>query len=160
MTLDPRAYLIDRFRGDATTLRARAAAQRQGAAAAARTNAPRHGPDAAASERMALACEDLVARLERLPDDLAGQLDGLDALGPALRALADRAPDPFVRSVYGGAATRVADIVARERALAAVDDDADVHPDDADDPAEQDDVDDDDLNEVLGNLMENPHAWL
>lgn len=154
MTLDPRAYLIDRFRGDAATLRARAVTQRQAVGAAARTAAPRHGPDAVASERMAVACDDLVARLERLPDDLAGQLDGLDALGPVLRALADRAPDPFVRSVYGGAATRVADIVARERALDDADADAGDHPDGADGEADamhaddiDDEVDDDDLDD-------------
>jgi hypothetical protein len=108
MANDPRSYLLDRFVTDAATLRARA---EQLAA-----TPPRHGPDAAASRRMATACDDIAARLRALPEELAAQLDGLDALGPALRALADRAPDAFVRSVYGGAATRIADVAGKERA--------------------------------------------
>lgn len=109
MTHDPRSYLLDRFGSDATTLRARAA---ELAAAP-----PRHGPDAAASERMARACDDVADRVRALPDDVIGQLDGLEALAPVLRVLGEQAKDPFVRSVYGGAAARVSEIVAKERAV-------------------------------------------
>jgi hypothetical protein len=134
MSDDPRSYLLHRFLGDAATLRARAA-QLAGAP-------PRHGPDAAASGRMARACDDVVAHLQPLPTAVAGQLDALEQLVPRLRALADGAADPFVRSVYGGAATRIADIVTRERALAA-DDDAAGGPGDAADEDPAHDADED-----------------
>ena len=139
MTHDPRSYLLDRFLADATTLRERAA---ELAAAP-----PRHGPDAAASERMARACDDVVARLRALPDDVVGQVAGLEALAPAFRALSERAPDPFVRSVYGGAATRVGEIATKERAAMHDDDDelADDLAQDDDEAFADDDLDDEDL---------------
>lgn len=139
MTHDPRSYLLDRFLADASTLRTRAA---ELAAAP-----PRHGPDAAASERMARACDDVVSRLRALPDDVAGQVAGLEALAPALRALSEQASDPFVRSVYGGAATRVGDIATQERA-AMLDGDDDSIDDlalDDDEPFSDDELDDEEL---------------
>jgi hypothetical protein len=42
-------------------------------------------------------------------------LDALDDLGPELHALSERATDAFVRSVYGGAATRISEIVRKTR---------------------------------------------
>jgi len=138
MSDDPLTYLLDRFATDATTLRARAAHLTG-------QNAPEHGPDAEASIRMAEACEDVLALL----NDLSTQndeemLDALDDLGPELHALSERATDAFVRSVYGGAATRVADVVQRTRRH---DDDAeDGDDDDVDDLA---DADDDDISDDL-----------
>jgi hypothetical protein len=140
MADDPRSYLLDRFSADAATLRARAAQL-------AGKPAPTHGPNAAASERMAEACDHVLALLGDLGDSVAAQLAALDAVLPQLAALAERAPDAFVRSVYGGAATRIAEIVSKERA--ANDGDADDFDDAFDDDAEDDDLveDDEDVRE-------------
>ncbi len=133
MSDDPLTYLLDRFATDATTLRARAA-HLAGAAP------PAHGPDAAASLRMAEACELVLAMLNDLSTETDDEmLDALDGLGPELHALSERAEDAFVRSVYGGAATRVSEIVRRTRG-----DDADAD-DDVDDDDLPDDVADDDV---------------
>jgi hypothetical protein len=118
MADDPRSYLLDRFTTDAATLRARAAQL-------AGQPAPAHGPNAAASERMAEAC-----------DDVSTQLTGLDDLLPRLATLAERAGDAFVRSVYGGAATRIAEIVSKERDAEHTDD----SPDDLEDAIDDDDA--------------------
>ncbi len=130
MASDPRTYLLDRFRGDAHTLRARAA-QLAGSAP------PAHGPDAEHSRRMAEACDAVTALLEVVPEPIDEQLDALEALGPRLEARASRAGDGFVRSVYAGAAARVVDIVAKERAAdlddAAAADDRDSDGDSRDD---------------------------
>jgi hypothetical protein len=143
MTADPRSYLLDRFRTDAETLRARAAQL-------AGKPAPTHGPDAAASHRMADACDHISALLEALPEDVAGQLEALEQITMQLKPLVERAPDPFVRSVYGGAATRIADIVTRERSAddAGDADDEELADEVIDDDLEVDDdeVDDDDLD--------------
>ncbi len=134
MSDDPLTYLLDRFATDATTLRARAAHL-------AGQNAPEHGPDAAASVRMAEACESVLALLNELSTQNDDEmLDALDDLGPELHALSERATDAFVRSVYGGAATRIADIVQRTRLHEDHDDDEDQA--DAGDVAEEVDVDD------------------
>ena len=131
MSDDPLAYLLDRFATDATTLRGRATHLTG-------KPAPPHGPDAAASRRMAEACDHVLQQLRPLAGlPMPALLEGLAQLGPELESRAARAPDAFVRSVYGGAATRVAEIVQRTRQ--AMDDGAD----DADDEASDSDVDDD-----------------
>lgn len=125
MSDDPLTYLLDRFATDATTLRARAAHL-------AGRNAPEHGPDADASIRMAEACEDVLALLNNLSTESDDEmLDALDALGPELHSLSERATDAFVQSVYGGAATRIAEIVRKTRGDEDIDD-ADVDADDDD----------------------------
>jgi len=140
MADDPRSYLLDRFTADAVTLRVRAAQL-------AGKPAPAHGPDAAASERMAEACDHVAMLIADLGDSVPDQLMALDDLLPRLAALAERATDAFVRSVYGGAATRIAEIVSRERA---VDDEAEAGPEDddadADEAIDDDEFDDDDLD--------------
>jgi hypothetical protein len=130
MADDPRSYLLDRFTADAVTLRARAAQL-------AGKPAPAHGPDAAASERMAEACDHVATLVASLHEEVTEQLAALDDLLPRLAALAERATDAFVRSVYGGAATRIAEIVSKERA----DDGLDEH----DDELKSDAIDDDDI---------------
>lgn len=143
MADDPRSYLLDRFTTDATTLRERAALL-------AGKPAPAHGPNAAASERMAEACDHVVTLISDLGNDVHEQLERLDELLPQIAALAERATDAFVRSVYGGAATRIAEIVTKERSALAPDDlpEAD-HDDDSatldenDDAFEDDELDDD-----------------
>jgi hypothetical protein len=135
MADDPCSYLRTRFTDDAATLRARAAQLATGPA-------PRHGPDAAASRAMADACDAVVALLDALRDvtDIEAQLTALDDLGPRLQALTERAPDPHVRSVFVGAATRLGDIVTRERAAMQ---DASTAPDDESADARDADHDDD-----------------
>ncbi len=124
MSDDPLAYLLDRFATDATTLRARAAHL-------AGKNAPEHGPDAEASIRMAEACEDVLALLNDIEVESDDEmLDALDDLGPELHALSERATDAFVRSVYGGAATRISEIVRKTH---------------GDEDGDDDDADDDDI---------------
>jgi len=139
---DPRSYLLDRFTADAVTLRERAA-QLTG------KPAPAHGPNAAASARMAEACDQVASLIGNLSDQVAEQLTALDDLLPEIAALSERADDAFVRSVYGGAATRIADIVTKERAaLSAFDLDEAEEPatdEETDDEAfDDDDLDDDD----------------
>lgn len=108
MTAHPTAYLIDRFTTDASTLRARAAQL-------AGQQAPPHGPSAESSARMADACEEVLALLgSASAEDILAALDALNALRPTLDARALSAADPFVRSVYAGAAARIADIVEQE----------------------------------------------
>jgi len=130
MSDDPLTYLLDRFATDATTLRARAAHL-------AGKNAPEHGPDSDASLRMAEACEDVLALLNDLSAESDDEmLDALDDLGPELHALSERATDAFVRSVYGGAATRISEIVRKTRGDDVGDGDEDLDRDadiDADD---------------------------
>lgn len=151
MADDPLTYLLDRFATDATTLRARADHL-------AGRKAPEHGPDAAASIRMAEACEDVLALLNNLsvtaPDNV---LDALEGLGPELHALSERATDAFVRSVYGGAATRISDVVQKSRSDEIEHDDdhddAMVDENDGDDLDDDidDDIDDDDIDDVHGD---------
>jgi hypothetical protein len=134
MSDDPRSYLLDRFATDAATLRARASQL-------AGKPSPAHGPNATASERMAEACDHVATLLGDLGDDVFGQLSALDNLLPRLAALAERAEDAYVRSVYGGAATRIAEIVAKERAALDIGDDLAL--DAADDREADDDAFDD-----------------
>ncbi len=127
MSDDPLTYLLDRFATDATTLRARAAHL-------AGKNAPEHGPDTEASIRMAEACEDVLALLNDIEVESDDEmLDALDDLGPELHALSERATDAFVRSVYGGAATRISEIVRK------------THGEEDGEDGEDDDADDDDI---------------
>ncbi len=117
MSDDPLTYLLDRFATDATTLRARAEQL-------AGKPAPAQGPDADDSRRMAEACEDVLALLNDITvEDDEEMLDALEALGPELQTLAERSAEPFLRSVYAGAAMRLDEVVRRARG----DDDA---PDD------------------------------
>lgn len=159
MAADIRDYLIDRFRGDAETLRLRAASL-------AGAKKPSPGPDAALSSAMADACEDVVALAEALPPN--APLDEIvTALQRMVPELSERAnapasmASPAVRSVYAGACTRVQELIAAETsamnarnadggdltagalALAANDDDFDDDELLEDDP----DFDDDDLLE-------------
>lgn len=155
MSADIRDYLIDRFRGDATTLRQRAASL-----AGAKKPAP--GPDATVSSAMADACDDVATLAEALP--VNAPLDAIvSALQLMLPQLTNRlnAPaslaSPAVRSVYAGAATRVQELITAETSALAsngagandgdmTDDDLDEF--DADDlDADDPDVDDDDLME-------------
>lgn len=120
MSDDALTYLLDRFATDAVTLRARTDLLRG-------KPAPEHGPDGNASREMAEACEQVIAMLKDLEQQSdEALLDALDALGPELHALSERAPNDFVRSVYGGAATRIEQVVQRARG-------------DADDNDEEDD---------------------
>jgi len=142
MADDPRSYLLARFTADAVTLRERAAQL-------AGKPAPAHGPNAAASERMAEACDHVASLIGDLSDEVAEQLTALDDLLPEIAALSERAADAFVRSVYGGAATRIAEIVTKERtALNAYEADELEPEDDADDADafDDDELDDDDAH--------------
>jgi hypothetical protein len=109
MSAGPRAYLVDRFRTDAVALRQRAAALR----AAPRNAPPAPGPDAEVSERMASACDDVVAMLDAISDtgDPAVTLASIAALSPLLEMRAQReVAQPAVRAVYAGAATRIREV--------------------------------------------------
>lgn len=139
--MNPRAYLLERFETDAAVLRARATALRAGP--------PQPGPDAATSDRMAEACEDVVALLlscaphddeqeavaalvELLPL-LEQRASAVDAAGHCATARGASAP---VRAVYLGAATRireVRDTVARHVAHDGEHDGDDHDLDDGDD---------------------------
>jgi hypothetical protein len=116
MTNAPRAYLLERFRTDAAALRQRADALRSASGTGARPTdgtPPVPGPDAAMSERMAAACEDVVAMLSAIPDgsDPAAVLSSIAALSPLLDMKAQReASFPGVRAVYAGAATRIREV--------------------------------------------------
>lgn len=112
MAADIRDYLIDRFRGDAETLRQRAASL-------AGAKKPSPGPDAALSSAMAAACEDVVALAEALPEN--APLDEIvSALHRMVPELSNRAnspgamASPAVRSVYAGACTRVQELISAE----------------------------------------------
>ncbi len=102
-------YLLDRFRTDAETLRQRAAALRM---------APTQpGPDAATSQRMAEACDTVIAMIEAIPaaDDSVVVASSLTALIPLLERHATMvASAPPVRAVYAGAATRIREVVDAE----------------------------------------------
>ncbi len=90
---------------------------------------------------MAEACELVIAMLNDLSTETDDEmLDALDGLGPELHALSERAEDAFVRSVYGGAATRVSEIVRRTRGDETEGDDDDVDDDDLHDDIVDDDV--------------------
>ena len=150
--MSPREYLIDRFRTDAVTLRQRAAQLRSGP--------PQPGPDAATSQRMAEACEDVLAMIEAIPeaDDASALVAALTALMPLLdrRALASSASPP-VRSVFAGAATRIREVVDAERrhqsaATPAMDDagtDDEIGDDGLDEEIDGDEIDGDAIEEDL-----------
>lgn len=140
MADDPRSYLHARFTADAVTLRERAASL-------AGKPAPAHGPNAEASERMAEACDQVASLLENLSDEVTEQLTALDDLLPEIAALSERAEDAFVRSVYGGAATRIADIVTKERAALGTDESLNGDDRETDDETDDDAFDDDDLDD-------------
>lgn len=100
-----REYLMHRFRGDATSLRNRVSALAQG------TKIP--GPDAAMSQRMASACEDVAQMVEAMApnDDPSAELAALVALIPLLEQRASQhAAQAPVRAVYAGAATRIREV--------------------------------------------------
>jgi hypothetical protein len=104
-----RAYLLDRFRTDGDTLRQRVSALRAGAS--------QPGPDAAMSQRMATACDDVVAMIVAIPDDEDHEVvaSALRALIPLLeQCAAQAAAAPPVRAVYVGAATRIREVVDAE----------------------------------------------
>lgn len=104
-----RDYLMHRFRGDATSLRDRVSALRQG------TKLP--GPDAAMSQRMASACDDVAHILEAIApnEDPSAELAALVALIPLLEQRAQQhAGHAPVRAVYAGAATRIREVQQAE----------------------------------------------
>jgi hypothetical protein len=105
-TGDPRAYLLDRFRTDAQTLRERMLALEAGGS--------RPGPDAATSRAMAAACDAVVDLIAGLPPDGRGTgLTALRDLLPGLQTLSEHhAAQPAVRAVYAGAMTRIRDLIA------------------------------------------------
>lgn len=108
---DARRYLLDRFEGDAATLRSRAAMLQ-----AATQKQP--GPDAATSLRMAEACDRVAALVRTVrPADDGIMLQLLAALTiPLDESARENAHDPAVRAVYAGAATRIREMLAAERA--------------------------------------------
>jgi hypothetical protein len=127
-----RAYLLDRFRTDGDTLRQRVSALRTGAS--------QPGPDATMSQRMATACDDVVAMIVAIPEDEDHEVvaAALSALIPLLeQRAAQAAAAPPVRAVYVGAATRIREVVDAELRHARGDgvsaDENDL--DDEDDPA-------------------------
>ncbi|MEO7996009.1 MAG: hypothetical protein ABI852_01125 [Gemmatimonadaceae bacterium] len=146
MSADIRDYLIERFRGDAETLRARAASL-------AGVKKPSPGPDAALSTAMAVACDDVVGLAEQLPVNapLNEIVSALQLMVPELTTRANAPASmaaPAIRSVYAGACTRVQELISAETsamnndALALdgdeyegelLDDDLDVDDPDADD---------------------------
>ena len=151
MTEDARTYLRHRFTHDATQLRERVAQLRKG------TNMP--GPDANTSQRMAEACDEVVAMLESLPQgaDSARIVESLLALVPQLEKRAQSAAAPPVRAVYMGAATRLREVAAAEaKAAESFGDSEDIDNADiediedidgeVDEEIDDDDVDDDDLD--------------
>lgn len=143
MSVSPRQYLLDRFRVDAVALRERAAALAK--------SPQQPGPDAATSSRMAVACDEVCAMLEAIPESapIVTMLDALLALIPLLEQHAAKAASsPALRSVYIGAATRVREIEAAERqaiAQTTATDGSSEFADDELDESDDDDVDDDDL---------------
>lgn len=140
----PHQYLLDRFLADAAALRQRAVALRNGP--------PQPGPDAAMSQRMATACDDVVAMLEAIPDsdDVRALIDSLTALVPLLEQRAAAAMNaPPLRAVYAGAATRIREVAVAESRHQADDKQAEVdmlEDDDLDDDIDADDIDSDELS--------------
>ncbi|MBL0170233.1 MAG: hypothetical protein IPP90_05780 [Gemmatimonadaceae bacterium] len=105
----PRAYLLDRFRTDASVLRQRAETLRG--------SPPQPGPDADTSARMAAACDDVIGMIDAIPvtDDALAMITTLTALIPLLEQRAAAvAGTPAVRAVYAGAATRIREVAAAE----------------------------------------------
>lgn len=101
-----RAYLLERFHSDALILRERATTLTSGT--------ERPGPDAATSQLMAAACDDVVVMLQAIApsEDAADDLRAIEALVPLLEERAQRQQLPAVRSVYHGAATRIREVRA------------------------------------------------
>lgn len=140
----PHQYLLDRFLADAAVLRQRAVTLRSGP--------PQPGPDAAMSQRMATACDDVVAMLEAIPDsdDVGALIDSLTALVPLLEQRAAAVTNaPPLRAVYAGAATRIREVATAESRHLADDKQAEVDMlDDSDEDIDDemdDDIDADDL---------------
>ncbi|MBC8088693.1 MAG: hypothetical protein H7Z40_15625 [Phycisphaerae bacterium] len=112
MAHDIREYLIERFRGDAETLRQRATA-------IAGATKPAPGPDATLSRAMADACDEVAALAEGLPVRASMEeiIPALQALLPQLstRAMSPQAQQaPALKAVYMGASTRVQELIAAE----------------------------------------------
>jgi len=156
MTTTAREYLVNRFQSDATVLRARVALMARG------TKVP--GPDSATSNRMADACDEVVAMLLAIAGNghADAELDAIMALVPLLdHRAAEQQSNPAVRSVYAGAATRIREVRSAEAQSSqadgtalddldeadldalALDDDADADADDVDDDVIEFDADDD-----------------
>jgi hypothetical protein len=154
MPADIRDYLMERFRSDAETLRARALMLDSAA-----RNAPKAaGPDALLSRAMADACDDIAGLAQGLPEfaPLTDILRALRELLPTLRERTDSPValgNPAVRSVYAGAATRVQEVIAAEERSAAAAD-GNVVGDDRDDfDADFDDAEDDD-DDAFDDILE------
>ncbi len=141
------AYLLDRFKTDADTLRARAAALRLAPA--------QPGPDASVSMAMAHACDTVTAMLQAVPatSDAPTLLASLQALIPLFEKHAQAETAPPVRAVYVGAATRVREVTSVEaKHLRDADATVDVDEDLVDGIDEDDaDVDNDDLHDDGGS---------
>ena len=106
--MSARTYLVDRFRGDAATLRERAASLASGATIP--------GPDFATSTQMAEACEAVVALVQGLPSDGddANSSATLLSLIPTLDARSHAATHPAVRAVFAGAIARIREVHAAD----------------------------------------------
>lgn len=106
--MSARTYLIDRFRGDAATLRERAAALAGGAALP--------GPDLATSKQMAEACDAVVSLLQGIPTngDDGGEMAALLDLIPTLESKLHTVTQPAVRAVFTGAVTRIREVHAAD----------------------------------------------
>ena len=103
--MSARAYLIDRFRGDAATLRDRSATLAGG------TVLP--GPDLATSRQMAEACSAVADLLDALPPaDADHEMEALLTLIPTLESRARGVGHPPVRAVFAGAITRIREVQA------------------------------------------------
>lgn len=111
MSLTARDYLISRFTEDARALHERVSTMRRG------TKVP--GPDAATSERMADACEDVIDLLEEIGADGEEEPDTTAlaaALVPQLEArMKQHQAQAAVRSVYAGAIARLREVEEVER---------------------------------------------
>lgn len=109
MSGSPRRYLAGRFRADAAALHRRAETL-----ASARDGRPSGGPDAAASTRMAVACETVAAMVEAVAVG-ADEPAALAALIPLLeQRAAAAASDGHERAVFAGAATRLREVLAAD----------------------------------------------
>ncbi len=109
MSQNARTYLIERFTEDARVLHERVATMRRG------TKVP--GPDAATSERMAEACEDVVAIIEDV--EHAQWLSTSDLVATVIpifeEHMKENQGDAAIRSVYAGAIARAREVAEAEQ---------------------------------------------
>lgn len=110
MSEHAKQYLIDRFHEDAHALRERVATMQRG------VQVP--GPDAATSERMAAACDDVAALVASVAtqDDAAAIDTWVAAVVTQLEERQrGKALHPAVRAVYAGGIARVREVAEAEK---------------------------------------------